>query len=134
MNIIQEIEQRYRNNPKHGVTFSIDADAYESRIGDRISFGENYTCTECGTTYNFQNIYLDEQGNTIGFIVEANNHKLFDPMTVSFCVHLADCSDMETWDEMEKEYKDNPHLVDRGETLVLKFATLNQLLDHLKIA
>lgn len=134
MDIVKEIEQKYRNSPQHGIIFSIDAKAYDSRIGDRILFGESYRYMECGTTYNWQNIYLDMSGNTIGVLEERQNGKLFDPMTVSFCIHLADCMDKETWDEMEREYKGNPHLVDEGETLWLKFATLNQLLDHLNIA
>ena len=132
MNIVQEIEQRYRNNPKHGITFSIDASAYDCRLGDRVTFGENTTDMQCGTMYNWQDILLD--GECIGYLQESQSGRLFDPMTISFCVPLADCSDMETWDEMEKEHKDNPHLVDMDETLLLEFATLNQLLDHLKIA
>lgn len=132
MNIIEEIEKKYRDNPKHGVTFSIDAEAYECRLGDRVVFGDNTTDMQCGTLYNWQDVILD--GKVVGYLQEAQSGRIFDPMTVSFCIHLADCSDMETWGEMEKEYMKCPHLVDMGETLVLKFATLNQLLDHLKIA
>ena len=132
MNIVQEIEQRYRNNPKHGITFSIDASAYDCRLGDRVTFGENTTDMQCGTMYNWQDILLD--GECIGYLQESQSGRLFDPMTSSFIVPIADCSEHELWDEMEVKYKENPHLYDSGEVLELRFATLNQLLDHLKIA
>ena len=131
MNIVQEIEQRYRNNPKHGVQFSIDASAYESSVGDRVSFGDNTTAIQCGALYNWQDIILD--GKVVGYLEEVDSGRLFDPMTSSFVVPIADCSEHELWDKMEVKYKDNPHLCDRGETLQLRFATLNQLLEHLKM-
>ena len=129
MNIVQEIEKKYRDNPKHGVTFSIDPSAYECSIGDRISFGENYSHQESGAMYNWQNVYLDMAGNTIGYLEERCSGKLLDPMCVSFCVFLADCMDSETWSEMETKYADNPHLSDIGEVLRLEFATLQQLVE-----
>jgi len=132
MNIVQEIEQRYRNNPKHGVWFSIDASAYECSVGDRVSFGDNTTDMQCGVLFNWQDIILD--GKVVGYLQEAKNGRLFDPMTSSFIVPIADCTEHELWDEMKVKYKGNPHLYDAGETLQLRFATLNQLLEHLKIA
>lgn len=131
MNIVQEIEQRYRNNPKHGVQFSIDASAYESSVGDRVSFGDNTTAMQGGALYNWQDIILD--GKVVGYLEEVESGRLFDPITSSFIVPIADCSEHELWDEMEVKYKENPHLYDSGETLQLRFATLNQLLEHLKI-
>ena len=133
MSIIQEIESKYRANPKHGVTFSIDKEAYESRIGDRITFGKNTSSMECGTMYNWQDICLDTPDNVIGYLEEKVSGRIFDPMCVSFCLTLADCMEKDTWEAMEQKYKDNPHFTDLGETLRLDFATLNQLLDHLKI-
>ena len=131
MNIVQEIEQKYRNNPKHGITFSIDASAYDCRLGDRVTFGENTTSMQGGSFYNWQDIILD--GKVVGYLEEVESGRLFDPMTSSFIVPIADCSEHELWDEMEVKHKDNPHLYDSGETLQLRFATLNQLLEHLKI-
>lgn len=130
MNIVQEIEQRYRNNPKHGVWFSIDASAYESSVGDRVSFGDNTTAMQCGALYNWQDIILD--GKVVGYLQEVESGRLFDPITSSFIVPIADCSEHELWDKMSEEHKDNPHLHDGDEVLELRFATLNQMLDYLK--
>lgn len=130
MNIIEEIEKKYRDNPKHGVTFSIDAEAYECRLGDRVVFGDNTTDMQCGTLYNWQDVILD--GKVVGYLQEAQSGRIFDPMTVSFCVPIADCMEHELWDKMSEEHKDNPHLHDGGEVLELRFATLNQMLDYLK--
>ena len=132
MNIVQEIEQRYRNNPKHGVWFSIDASAYESSVGDRVSFGDNTTAMQCGALYNWQDIILD--GKVVGYLQEVESGRLLDPITSSFIVPIADCSEDELWNKMEAKYKENPHLYDSGEVLELRFATLNQLLEHLKIS
>jgi len=132
MNIVQEIEQRYRNNPKHGVWFSIDASAYESSFGDRVSFGDNTTAMQGGALYNWQDIILD--GKVVGYLQEVESGRLFEPMTSSFIVPIADCSEHELWDEMEVKYKENPHLYNMGEVLELRFATLNQMLEYLEIA
>jgi hypothetical protein len=132
MNIVQEIEQRYRNNPKHGVWFSIGASAYKSSVGDRVSFGDNTTAMQGGALYNWQDIILD--GKVVGYLQEVESGRLFDPMTSSFIVPIADCSEHELWDEMEVKYKENPHLYDSGEVLELRFATLNQMLEYLEIA
>lgn len=132
MNIIEEIENKYRDNPKHGVTFSIDAEAYECRLGDRVVFGDNTTDMQCGTLYNWQDVILD--GKVVGYLQEAQSGRMFDQMTISFCVLIADCMEHELWDKMSEEHKDNPHLHDGGEVLELRFATLNQMLDYLKAA
>lgn len=132
MNIAQEIEQRYRNNPKHGVWFSINASAYESSVGDRVSFGDNTTAMQGGSFYNWQDIILD--GKVVGYLEEVESGRLFDPITTSFIVPIADCSEHELWNEMEAKYKDNQHLFDSDETLQLRFATLNQLLEHLEVS
>lgn len=132
MNIVQEIEQRYRNNPKHGVWFSIDASAYESSLGDRVSFGDNTTAMQGGALYNWQDIILD--GKVVGYLQEVESGRLFEPITSSFIVPIADCSEHELWDEMEVKYKENPHLYNLGEVLELRFATLNQMLEYLEIA
>lgn len=132
MNIIEEIEKKYRDNPKHGVTFSIDAEAYECRLGDRVVFGDNTTDMQCGTLYNWQDVILD--GKVVGYLQEAQSGRMFDPMTISFCVPIADCMEHELWDKMSEEHKGNPHLHDGGEVLELRFATLNQMLDYLKAA
>lgn len=132
MNIIEQIENKYRQNVNFGVKFSIDPDAYDCRLGERVSFGENTTALQCGTFYNYQDIILD--GEIIGYLEEIDCGRLFDPMTVSFIIPIADCSDMETWEKKEKEFAENPHLHDSDEVLELRFATLNQMLDFLNAA
>ena len=132
MNIIEQIENRYRLNKNFGVKFSIDSDAYDCRLGERVSFGENTTALQCGTFYNYQDIILD--GKVIGYLEEVDCGRLFDPMTVSFIIPIADCSDMGTWEKKEKEFAENPHLHDSDEVLELRFATLNQMLDFLNAA
>lgn len=132
MNIIEQVEKKYRDNPKHGIMFSIDSSAYDCILGDRVVFGDNTTDLQCGTFYNWQDVILD--GKVIGYLKEAQSGRMFDPMTISFCVPIADCTEHELWERMESEYKDNPHLYDAGEVLELRFATLNQMLDYLKAA
>lgn len=132
MNIIEEIENEIRQNPNFGVKFSIDAEAYECRLGDRVCFGENLTAFQCGSLYNYQDIILD--GNVIGYLEEIDDGRLFRPMTASFIIPVADCSESELWEQKEREFADNKHLHDAGEVLELRFATLNQLLDFINAA
>lgn len=129
MNIIEEIENEYRKRKLYGIQFSIEPEAYECNISDdRIVFGENTTAMQCGTFYNWQDIILD--GNVIGFIEERRNGKLFDPMTVSFCVILADCTEPE---KITKEMAASPHFWE-DETYQMRFATLQQLIDYLHLS
>lgn len=132
MNIIEQIGNKYRQNPNFGVKFSIDSNAYDCRLGDRISFGENTTDLQCGSFYNYQDILLD--GKVIGYLEEIDCGRLFDPIKVSFIIPIADCSEEELWVQKEKEFAENPHLHDAGEILELRFATLNQMLDFLNAA
>ena len=128
MNIIDEIEQEYRNAKGYGIKFSIEPEAYDCKLGDRVSFGENTTEMRCGTFYNYQPILLD--GVEIGFLQEAVSGKIFHPITTSFCVPLADCSEPEKiTDEMRKSH----HFDGDGETYLMEFATLNQMLEYLKL-
>ena len=132
MNIIEQIENEIRQNKNYGVKFSIDAEAYDCCLGDRVSFGENTIATQCGSIYNYQDIFLD--GKTIGYLEEIDCGKLFHPMQTSFIIPIADCTEEELWTQKEKELADNQHLHDADEVLELRFATLNQLLDFLKAA
>ena len=132
MNIIEQIENEIRQNPNFGVKFSIDADAYKCRLGDRVSFGENTTALQCGSFYNYQDILLDEK--IIGYLEEIDDGRLFRPMVSSFIIPIADCSEEKLWEQKENEFADNPHLHDAGEVLELRFATLNQMLDFLNAA
>lgn len=128
MSIIAEIEKKYRESPKHGVTFSIDANAYECDCD--IIFSAPSQSLSGGVFFNWQDIILD--GKVVGYLEETQSGRLFDPMCVSFCRCLADCEDYKLWEEMEEKYQGNPHLVDEGESLQLRFATLNQFINHIR--
>lgn len=131
MNIIEQIEADYRAMKGYGIQFSIEPEAYECDIpDDRLIFGDNTTDMQCGTLYNWQPILID--GNSVGFLQEKQSGKLFDPMTITFIYILADCMEQELWDEMLSKHNDNPHLCDAGETLELRFATLQQFVDYLR--
>lgn len=132
MGIIEQIENEYRQKKNYGVQFSIKPDAYDCKVGNRIYFGENETVLQCGCFYNYQNIIFD--GVIVGYLQEIDCGKLFDPITSSFIIPIADCSEEEIWNEMLKKYGNNPHLFDNDEVLELRFATLNQLVDFLGIA
>ena len=127
MDLIEKINDEYRSRKNHGVTFSIDSEAYECECD--VEFGKNSTEMQCGTLYNWQPIIIG--GKEVGYVEESQSGKLFDPMCVSFCVPLADCMEHELWDAMAEKHKDNPHLCDCGESLELRFATLRQLLGFL---
>lgn len=128
MNIIDEIENRYRSMRGYGVQFSIDADAYSYDGPEKVSFGKNETVMQGGVLYNFQPVIIN--GETFGYLQESKNGKLFDPMQTSFCYIIADCSDVD-YDDVLKVYKDNPHFCE-DECLELRFATLNQFMEFYK--
>ena len=131
MNIVEQIEAEYRAMKGYGIQFSIEPEAYECDIpDDRLIFGDNTTDMQCGTLYNWQPILID--GNSVGYLQEKQSGKLFDPMTVTFIYILADCVEQELWDEMLSKHNDNLHLYDAGETLELRFATLQQFVDYLR--
>ncbi len=127
MNIVEQIENEYRQMKNHGVTFSIGQEAYECDIpDDRICFGENTTAMQGGTLYNWQDVILD--GSVIGYLEERECGRLFDPVTTTFAVVLADCS--EPW-KITEEMKANPHFWE-DETFEMHFATLQQMIDYLR--
>lgn len=131
MNIVEQIEAEYLAMKGYGIQFSIEPEAYECDIpDDRLMFGDNTTDMQCGTLYNWQPILID--GNSVGFLQEKQSGKLFDPMTITFIYILADCMEQELWDEMLAKHKGNPHLYDAGESLELRFATLQQFIDYLR--
>lgn len=131
MNIIEEIEAEYKSRKNYGIQFSIGPQAYECDIPDgRLEFGDNTTDMQCGRLYNWQPILID--GKSVGYLQETQSGKLFDPMTATFILILADCMEHELWDEMQEKHNDNPHLYDAGETLELRFATLQMFVDHLR--
>ena len=128
-NIIEMAQRPYRESPAHGVQFSIDAEAYECRIGDRVEFGDNTTSIECGIEHNYQPIIIDGH-DTGGYLHEWRRGGLFSPTCISFCLPIADCTEPE---RVTDEHRRSPHFFDEGETYLLAFATLNQYLDYLKI-
>lgn len=127
-NIVEIVEKRYRDSPYYGVTFSIDADAYECE--QNVEFGESTRDLQCGTFYNWQDILLD--GQKVGYLMESKSGRLFDPMCVSFIIPIADCTEPDVWADMENKYKDNPHLWDTDEVLELRFATLKQFIKFIE--
>lgn len=133
MNIVEEIEAKYRAAKGYGVTFSIDPECYDVNIDEsRISYGESVQDMCGGVLTNYQDIYIDGKYIEGAFLKEQCNGRLFDPMTTSYCLYLADCSD-ENFDEFCEANKDNPHFCDWGESAGLSFATLQQLLDYKQI-
>ncbi len=126
MNILQEIEKKYRDNKNYGITFSIDSSAYDCRLGDRVCFGQNTTDLHRGTFYNYQDVLLD--GKEIGCLVEEQSGKLLHPMLIHYEYPLADWSEE---DKLTDEMRNNPHFSDEGEYFCMRFATLNQLLDYI---
>lgn len=131
MNIIEEIEAEYKSRKDYGIQFSIEPEAYVCDIpDDRLKFGDNTTELQCGTFYNWQPILLD--GESVGWLQETRSGRLFDPTTTSFILIIADCSEQDLWDKMLVKHKDNPHLHDAGESLELRFATLQQFIDYLR--
>lgn len=130
MNIIEEIENEYRQSKGYGVTFSIGPEAYNCNIADvdsRLSFGESTTAMQCGTLYNWQDIILD--GNIIGYLEECQTGKLLHPITTKFIVWLADCSEP---DKITTEMMASPHFWE-GESYEMHFATLQQMIDYLQL-
>lgn len=129
MNIIEQIESEYRSSKNYGVQFSIDADAYKCNLPEsRVEFGENESELHLGTFYNWQDILID--GKRVGFLEETRSGRMFHPTTVSFCIFLADCSES---DKITPEIESNPHFFDQVEVYLMKFATLQQMVDYLKI-
>ena len=127
-NIVEQIEQEYRNAKGYGVTFSIDPEAYKCNIPEsRLTFSENTQAMQCGTLYNWQDIILD--GEVIGYLEERMTGRFLHPMTFSFVVVLADCSEPE---KITDEMRSDPHFFE-GETYEMQFATLQQLIDYLKL-
>lgn len=125
MDIIKEIEDRYKSAPTYGVQFSIEPDAYKVSDNKNVTFGKNVTELCCGTFYNYQDVIIS--GKVFGFLEESKSDRLFDPMCTSFCYCIADCQD-ENYEEVYEKYKNNPHFSDAGESLLLRFATLVQFL------
>lgn len=126
-NIISEIESRYRSNPLHGVTFSIEATAYDCT--EEVQFGESVTANGGGYVENFQDIIIN--GKVIGWVHEYRNGRLFEPTCVQFCYFLADCTELDKCGQLEKQFANDPHFY-AGETYRLNFATLQQLIDYVK--
>ena len=127
MNIVEEIEAEYRSKKNYGIQFNIEPEAYDCDIPDeRIEFGDNTTSMQGGALYNWQDIILD--GNVIGYLEERQTGKLFDPMTSTFVVFLADCSEPE---KITPEMEASPHFFE-DKTFQMRFATLQQMIDYLR--
>lgn len=114
--IIEEIEEKYRSNPLCGVQWSIDADAYD--CNEIVEFGENESFIQGGMIHNIQDIIY--KGKVVGYLYERKNGRLFDPMVVSF-----ECS------IKNDEDKNSPHYYE-DEICLLRFATLQQFINHIK--
>ncbi|MCR5658957.1 MAG: hypothetical protein K6G25_06490 [Bacteroidales bacterium] len=127
MSIIADIEAKIKANPMYGVTFSIDPEAYDCNIVpmDRVYFGDNHTFTNGGTTYNYQPVIVD--GKEVADLEEIQPYGLFEPMRTSFIVYFED-------DEKAKPFRKSKHyLIGPYDYPQMRFATLQQLVDFLKI-
>ena len=114
--IIEEAEAEYRNNPLHGVQFSIDADAYNN---EDVTFGESEQSTEGGALVSYQDVIY--KGQTIGWVKETQSGRMFAPMVTSFYVPLENATE---------EDKRSPHYFE-GEEDYMRFATLQQMVDYI---
>lgn len=114
--IIEEAEAEYRNNPLHGVQFSIDADAYNN---EDVTFGESEQSTEGGALVSYQDVIYKRQ--TIGWVKETQSGRMFAPMVTSFYVPLENATE---------EDKRSPHYFE-GEEDYMRFATLQQMVDYI---
>ena len=101
--IIEEAEAEYRNNPLHGVQFSIDADAYNN---EDVTFGESEQSTEGGALVSYQDVIY--KGQTIGWVKETQSGRMFAPMVTSFYVPLENATE---------EDKRSPHYFE-GEGII----------------
>lgn len=127
MDIISEIENKYKSMEDYGVQFSIEPEAYSGGVYENVSFGKNETVMQGGELSNYQDVILD--GKNVGFLWERKNGRLFDPIMVSFCIVIADCQD-DDFDEVYSRLKDHPNFYDEGEAILFRFATLKQLLEY----
>lgn len=123
MNIIEQIENEYRQKKDYGIQFSIEPEAYKCDIPDnRIVFGDANVYWQNGNTMNDQPIFVD--GIEIGFVHEYQSYNIFAPITTSFMVYV---DDNDVTDEMRK----SPHFDDE-EWCYMAFATLQQMIDYLR--
>lgn len=127
MGIMDEREDAIRKNPKHGVTFSIEPEAYECNLGeDRVCFGESYTyrMSNCGTFINHQPILID--GVNVGYLREISPWNIFEPMQVTFIYPLDE-------NNITREMRKSPHFFEDEDHYLqtaMHFATLQQFTDY----
>lgn len=118
-------DEEVRQHPLHGVTFSIEPDAFKCNLGDnRVCFGENCTFRQFdGTTFNHQPILID--GVDCGYLREVQFWNIFEPMTVSFIYPFNDEK------EITRKMRKSPHFVgDMGyNNPAMQFGTLQQFVD-----
>lgn len=123
--LIKEIESKYRDNPLHGIQFSIDKDCYDSNIeSTRVRFGE----PTMDTNDSFQEMFIDDI--LYGYVHEHIEMNYLHPTVTSFEIIIADCTEEE---KLTVEDLNNPHFKDCGEAYILSFATLQQVIDYLGI-
>lgn len=118
MSIVDNIMEKYRAMPMHGIQFSVDPGAYD--CNEKVCFGDNTMNMQCGQIFNWQDVILD--GKCIGFLEEIDNGKLFDPMTVSFYVPLDESKITDTIRSSKHFHED--------EFCYMRFATLQQMIDY----
>lgn len=118
MGLIADINKKYRENPLHGIQFSIEETAYD--CNENVNFGESEQWLESGILINTQDVFLN--GENIGWLKERQQTNFFHPITVSFYVPL----DKPTYAD-----KINPHYHE-GEYDFMRFATLQQMVDYVK--
>ena len=126
MSIIEEHENKWRNNPYFGIQFGIDPECYDCELSEeRLSFGDNYTFRNGGTTYNYQPVIID--GNEVATLEEIQPYNIFEPMRTSFIVGLDE-------DKLTRKEKNSKHFcISPYDNPQMRFATLKQLCEYLKI-
>lgn len=124
---MSDIEAKIKANPMHGIKFSIEPEAYDCNIVpmSRVSFGDNHTFRSGGTTFNYQPVICD--GKEVAQLEEIQPYGLFEPMRVSFIVWFEN-------EEAAKPFRKSKYFeIGPYENPQLRFATLQQLVDFLKI-
>lgn len=126
MNIIEEHENKWRNNPYFGIQFGIDPECFECDIPEeRLNFGKNDTWMNCGTTYNYQPVLFE--GNEVAMLEEIQPYNIFEPMRISFIVGLDE-------DKLTRKEKKSKHFcMSPYDNPQMRFATMKQLCEYLKI-
>lgn len=130
MNLAEKYEKETMGLPGYGIQFSIEPNQFECRLGDRISYGESHIFQQHSPRMGYQPVLLDGKPIENAFLITVANHNIFKPIISWHEIMLADCLESE---KITNEMRNNEHFADMGEWFSMRFATLNQMLDYLKL-